>query len=345
VQALDDAHRAAPEVVVLGAGAIGCRIAAHLFEAGVACTLVDGWQAHVDAVQRQGLAFERAGSLRHLPLRAFGVGAPPDQTFDIVLFAPRSDQTLSLLPLAKSLLKLDGVIVSCQNGLNEEEIAQALGVHRTIGCSLILGARLAAPGHVQAIEGPDQLRVGGLDGVDPARVDAVARLLGPCGTVTRTDNLLGYRWMKLVLNATGNPLLLLSGLTARELHADARWRRAIIGLTREIVQTAQRGGARPEPVLELAAEHWLQPGHEPALHAALEAHGHMLGERRLSMVADFNARGRTEVDSITGKVVAKARAAGVHLPLNEAVLRLVHRMEAGQGPTPHEVLDELLALA
>lgn len=336
-----------PRIAIVGAGAIGCRIAGHLHDAGVPCTLIDGWPEHVQAIRRDGLAFERQGQTRHLPLQAFTLDAPPAGPFDLVFIATRGDQTEGVLPLAVSLLDAEGCIVSCQNGLNEDEIAQAVGTARTMGCSMIFGARLAGPGHLQVIEGPDQLRVGGLEGVPPWQVDRLARLLAPCGTVTRTDNLIGYRWMKLILNATGNPLLLLSGLGGQGLHDDVVARKVMIGLVREILRVAQACGARPEPLLNLEADQWLatDDASEREQHAQLQAHGRTLGARRLSMVADFEARGRTEVEAITGKVVRKAAALGLAVPLNEAVLRRVHELENGRRVPSLDVLPELAALA
>lgn len=336
-----------PRIAIVGAGAIGCRIAGHLLDAGVPCALIDGWPAHVEAIRRSGLAFERQGLTRQLPLQAFTLDAPPPGPFDLVFIATRGDQTAGVLPLAVSLLAADGCIVSCQNGLNEDEIAQAVGSARTMGCSMIFGARLAGPGHVQVIEGPDQLRVGGLQGVPSWQVDRLAQLLAPCGTVTRTDNLIGYRWMKLILNATGNPLLLLTGLGGQALHDDLLARRVMTGLVREILRVALAAGARPEPLLNLEAAQWLaaDEASEREQHAQWQAHGRTLGARRLSMVADFEARGRTEVEAITGKVVRKAAALGLSAPLNDAVLRLVHELEDGKRQPGLGVLAELSALA
>lgn len=336
-----------PRIAIIGAGAIGCRIAGHLLDAGIACTLIDGWKAHVEAIRQSGLAFERLGETRRLPLQAFSLESPPAGPFDLVFIATRGDQTAGVLPLAVSLLAGDGCIVSCQNGLNEDEIAQAVGPARTMGCSMIFGARLAAAGHVQVIEGPDQLRVGGLEGVPSWQVERLATLLAPCGTVTRTDNLIGYRWMKLILNATGNPLLLLTGLGGQALHDDALARRIMIGLVREILRVALAAGARPEPLLNLQPAQWLaaDAASETQQHAQLQAHGVTLGARRLSMVADFEARGRTEVEAITGKVVRKAQGLGLGVPLNEAVLRMVHELEDGRRTPAPAALTELSRLA
>lgn len=333
-------------IAIVGAGAIGCRVAAHLAQAGVATTLFDGWAEHVAALNRDGLTLEHHGREMVFPVRAYGFDAMPEERFDLVLLAVRSDDTAAALPLVERLLAPEGMVLSCQNGLNEEAIALAVGASRTLGCSLVLGARLTAPGRVAALPGPDTLRVGELDGSDSPRVRQLADLLAACGTATVTRNLLGYRWMKLVLNSIGNPLLLLSGETAAVLHEREPVRRAMIALAGEILATAAASGAEPEPVLDLPAALWRSPGArgDERLHAALREHGRSLGPRRLSMVADFEARGRTEVDHINGYVVAKALAHGRTAPLNAEVVRLVKQMEAGARKAGPESLQPLLDL-
>lgn len=339
--------KALTNIAIIGAGAIGCRIAAHLAQQGTPCVLVDGWQDHVDALNRSGLTFEHQGRMQTFSTTAYHCDTPPTERFDVVLLAVRSDETQKMLPLVQALLADDGCVVSCQNGLNEEDIAQAVGPQRTLGCSLILGARLMAPGHVLAIEGPDTLRVGEFQGGRTPRLQYFASVLGACGTATATDNLIGYRWMKLVLNATGNTLLLLTGMNGAQLHDQPDARRIIIAMAQEILRTALADGAEPEPVLEIATVNWLAPSasESATLHERLAAHGRMLGPRRLSMVADFEARGRTEVGEINGKVLDKARRLGIATPLNAAVLRMVREMETQQRSASPLVLNELLTLS
>ena len=338
-----------PRIAIVGAGAIGCRIAAHLAQQGQATTLFDGWREHVDALNAQGLVLqwpdgreERFAATAH-PLDVTG----PVRAFDIVLLAVRSDATEALLPLVQRLLAPEGCVVSCQNGVNEEAIAAAVGPERTLGCSMVFGARLVAPAVVRVLPGPDQLRTGEYLGGPSARLDRIVGLFAACGTSTATHNLVGYRWMKLVLNATGNPLLLLAGLDAQGLHGRPDARRIIIGLAREILGTALAHGIAPEPVLGVPVAQWCSDEalDSPVLHAALRQHGESLGTRRLSMVADFEARGRTEVDHITGHAVRKARALGRTAPLNEAVWRMVKEMESGQRQAGEQALTELLAVA
>lgn len=336
-------------IAIVGAGAIGCRIAAHLAQQGTRCTLLDGWAEHVAAMNQEGIRMRQSNAAEvRLPVRAFHYDDAPQERFDLVLLAVRSDATLTVLPLVQHLLADAGAVVSCQNGLNEEEIAQAVGVGRTLGCSMIFGARLTEPGMVEVLPGADTLRLGEMSGEVTPRLRAVAELLSPCGTVSFTPNLLGYRWMKLALNATGNPLLLLSGLTGEELHRREPTRRLIIGLANEVLSVARREGVRPERLLGHDDCAWSALGalDDPALHDSLFSHGISLGSRRLSMVADFEARGGTEVGEITGKVISKASKLGLSVPLNEAVLQAVRALEGGRlapGLSALQTLETLVS--
>lgn len=336
-----------PSVAIVGAGAIGCRIAAHLAAAGTRATLFDGWRAHVDALRASGLVFEGHGQgpAQHHALEAFYSDAIPSGVgrFDLVLLCTRSDETPAMLAVVERLLSADGCVVSCQNGINEEAIAQAVGAQRTLGCSLVFGARLTAPGQVVALPGEDTLRTGEMQGGETARLAAIVHLLSACGTSSATPNLMGYRWMKLVLNSIGNPLLLLSGMTAAQLHALPAAREAMRHLAREVIRAGQADGVRFEPVLGLAAADWLEPSPDGAarVHQALAAHGAGLGARRLSMVADFEARGKTEVDYINGHVVRVAARHGLAAPLNARVVQLVYALEAGHLRAGPAVIGQL----
>ncbi len=332
-----------PRIAVVGAGAIGCRIAAHLAQSGVACTLFDGWSDHVAAINERGLRLQHGSEVSTFKLPAHDFSAATEERFDIILLAVRSDATAQVLPLVHTLLASDGYVVSCQNGINEDAISVEVGAERTLGCFMVFGARLTAPGCVEVLAGPDTLTVGELNGTLSDRVQQLASLLACCGTVTVSDNLIGYRWMKLVLNSTGNPLLLLTGLDGRSLHAREDARELIIGITREILSTAAAAGVRAEPPLGQAASVWLDenPASEALLHQALQQHGEALGERRLSMVADFAARGRTEVDHLNGYAIRKAAEQGRSLPLNQAVVEAVHALQAGKIQPSPEVLQGL----
>ena len=84
-----------------------------------------------------------------------------------------------------------------------------------------------------------------------------------------------------------------------------------------------RGGARVADALGIA----LDADPEAMIDDAVgSAFGH-----RASMLQDVAARRATEVDVLNGGIVAAARDAGLDAPLNEAMVALVHGIEAELG--------------
>ena len=341
-------HSASLSIAIVGAGAIGCRLAFHLAKNGVACVLFDGWAAHVDAIDRVGLQHVEGHETSTVRLCIHALDAPVSDQFDVVLVAVRSDQTARVAPLAARLRKPSGVLVSCQNGINEHVLAEAVGLDQIFGCTMVYGARLVAPGRVEALQGEDTFRVGAWDAgrASALKLEELVSLFALCGVATRTDNLPGYRWMKLALNAMANPLLLLSGLTASELHSLELARRLMAAIAREVLAAAEVSGARVEPLLGIDAARWVSrhPHDEDAIDQCLSRHGAALGARRLSMVADFQARGQTEVDHINGFVVRALQAAGLPARLNQGVVNLVHDIELGRRAIAPDNLRELALL-
>ena len=58
------------KITVAGAGAMGCRFGAALFEAGHHVTLLDGWREHVTAINEAGLRVTDATGTRTLAVPA-----------------------------------------------------------------------------------------------------------------------------------------------------------------------------------------------------------------------------------------------------------------------------------
>jgi 2-dehydropantoate 2-reductase len=131
-------------VTVYGAGAIGGITGAALVEAGHDVLLVDSDAAHVGAMRAQGLTIERDGSATTTPVRAIEPAAL-GRDLELVLLAVKSQHTPGALRELAPRLASTGFIVSLQNGLNEDLIAQAVGAERTVGCLVNWAADWIAP--------------------------------------------------------------------------------------------------------------------------------------------------------------------------------------------------------
>ncbi len=186
-------------VIVYGAGAIGGITGAALARAGHDVLLVDSHAPHVDAINADGLTIERDGVASSVRVRA----VTPDRVgrdLPLVLVAVKSHHTADALTIVAPRLHRDGVIVSLQNGLSEEQIAQAVGAERTVGCLVNWAADWVAPGRILH-GGHGAFVLGELDGRLTPRVRELAALLSAVEDTPVTDNIWGYKWAKLIYGA------------------------------------------------------------------------------------------------------------------------------------------------
>src|SRR2546427_3763949 len=136
---------------IIGAGAIGGTVGAHLVRGGHEVLFVDRDRTHVDAINTAGLTIEGRETFT---VRATAV--PPDalresvrgRIPDAVLLCVKAMHTAAAVDALAPLLAPDNFVVSLQNGLNEKVIAARIGAARTVGAFVNFGADYLEPGRV-----------------------------------------------------------------------------------------------------------------------------------------------------------------------------------------------------
>ena len=123
-------------------------------------------------------------------------------------------------------------------------------------------------------------------------------------------------WKKLILNAATLPTAALTGMNAGGLVAHEQMRELVAQTAREATAVATSLGY-PIDVEERVG----------VILALLEK----AGPTRASMLQDFDAGRRTEIDVINGAVVRAADEQGVAVPLNRAFVALVKGWETVRG--------------
>jgi 2-dehydropantoate 2-reductase len=220
------------EYVVVGAGAIGGTVGAHLARAGHSVLFCDTDPEHVAAINANGLAIE--GPVETFTVEASAV-APDELPDDLhaVLLAVKSQHTDSALDAVAPRLAPDGFVVSLQNGINEPQIAARIGEERTVGAFVNFGADYLEPGRI-FVGGRGALYVGELDG---RRSERLARLLDDLPDAKETENIVGFLWAKeaygAMLFATA-----VSDLSIADALAEPRYRGVYVQLAREVLAAA-----------------------------------------------------------------------------------------------------------
>ncbi len=300
-------------VCIVGCGAVGSLFAAALAEVdGVEVWAYDLAQAHVDAINADGLRLTGAGEVH-----ARGIQATSDASLvppcDFGLVATKAMHTEPAIAATAHAFR-DGCVASVQNGVGNEETIAA-HVERVIRGTTFPAGKILEPGLVQwDVKGDTTF---GPFEPQPAPAAEIERLADACtrgGMPTHAvADARGAQWRKVIFNASTNPVGALTGLTHGRVCELPPLRAFVSSLVDEGKAVAAVQGieldADPEELIDHAARPEVAYGH------------------KASMLQDVEARRRTEVDYLNGGIVRFGREHGVPTPLNETVVALVKGVE------------------
>jgi 2-dehydropantoate 2-reductase len=220
-------------LTIIGAGAIGGTIGAHLIRAGHDVLLCDADPAHVEVINRDGLTIEGPVENFTVAARAVLPDDLPDR-LDRVAIAVKSHHTADAAELLRDRLAPDGYVVSFQNGLTADAISSVVGANRLIVSFVNFGADVLAPGRI--MQGNiGTFRVGEVTG---GQITArVRELVEALPYAQATDNIMGFLWGKEAYAA-----MLYAGAVSDLSIADSlegpQWRPLMLGIAREVLAQA-----------------------------------------------------------------------------------------------------------
>ena len=248
--------------------------------------------------------------------------------------------------LIEPYLAPDGVIVSLQNGINEDRIAAIVGPERTLGCVVHYSGAMTEPAHAVRFSPTawHSYSVGELDGRESERAARVAAMLSGAGPSATTTDIYGVLWAKLAINCMVNGLTASTGLSTPALWGSPLGLTLMLRLAAESARVAHAQGRRMRPLRlvatggEVPPELLLDPAAEGRVRELMEAEGtaRAAGPRSeevaTSMLQDIRKRRRPEIDYLNGYVVAEGARLGVETPANAAVVELLKGVASGDLP-------------
>ena len=304
-------------IAVAGAGAIGTWLGAALARAGHDVVLL------ARGAQRDALA---AGGVRVRGAEEYDVrvALEPDGPVDAVFLTVKAHDQASV-PIGP-LLGPETMVVAAQNGIPwwyfhafggpfdgrrveavdpGGAVSAAVAPERALGLVVYMGAVIGPPGTVTAR--PEAgLVIGEPSGEDSPRLRAMAGALEEAGfPVRRSADIRTELWTKLMGNAAFNPISMLTGAGLGTMARDPGTRALVSAAMEEAVAIAAALGS--EITISI-----------PDRLAITER----LGEHRTSMLQDFEAGKRVELDAILAAPVELARLTNTPAPTLEALLAL-----------------------
>ncbi len=341
-------------VAVVGCGAIGSSTAGALRLADVDLVVVDPWYQHVEAIKATGLQVSTTKGLLTVPVPALHLDEfdLSDELFDIVLLGVKAYDTGWMARIVEPHLSASGYVVSLQNGLNEQRIADVVGPKRTIGCVVLMSADFMGPDQARRTTDPDAetFVIGELDGADSSRLVDLQGILSPAGKTAISTNIWGELWAKLAINCMINALSGITGYSVPQMWADTLASDLMIHICGEVVDVSKAVGVDMEPIR--LASSVVDPNRFAAAHRgdaaarsevmesvsgiAAQAASPNKNQASASLLQDIVRHRRTEVEYLNGLVARFSRDRGISAPYNSVLPGLVRDVESGaleQGPS------------
>jgi 2-dehydropantoate 2-reductase len=309
-------------VAVVGAGAIGGLLGAHIARSEQDVILV-ARGPHLAAMRSRGVTVRHGDD---------EFTAHPECTDDIQAIS-RSDivfltlKAHSLPAVAEAIgsaLAEGASVVGAQNGIpwwyfeNRHletvdpggVIARNIPHSSVVGCVAYPAAQVFEPGVIEWLEG-NRFSVGEPDGSRSERAIAISSILVKAGFKAPIQpRIRNEIWLKLLGNATFNPVSALTGATLADMVSSPVTRVLIHALMEEVDAVARALGIEVPLTIEKRIEG-----------AAAT------GEHKTSMLQDLEAGRPLEADALLGAVVELAEGAGVPVPSLRVVYGLTKLLD------------------
>ncbi len=304
-------------VAIVGAGAIGGLLGAHLSRSGQDVVLI-ARGPHLAAMRERGLTIRsHEGDFTVHPRCTDEITAIGEA--GVVFLTLKAHSIPAVAPAIGSALATGACVVGAMNGvpwwyfpdrhLESVDpggvIARSIPQDRVVGCVVYPAATLVEPGVIEHEEG-NRFSLGEPDGSKSQRVQAIAKLLAAAGFKAPVQSRLRNEiWLKLLGNATLNPVSALTGATLAGIFETQGGRDLIRTLMEEVAAVARSLGVE------------LPVSVDKRMEGAAS-----VGEHRTSMLQDRQAGKPLEVDALLGAVIEIAGGNGVPVPSLRVLYRL-----------------------
>jgi 2-dehydropantoate 2-reductase len=302
------------KITIAGSGAMGCRFGGALADAGHEVLLLDGWRAHVDAINASGLRISESAGSR--VVRVTAAPFPAAKAADLLIVFCKATQTASVAAASAAAIGPRTLVLTLQNGLGNIEVLRRHAPEgRLLAGTTTLGTELLGPGHIRAL-GTGETVLGALrqESSDDAErvVETLTNALIPARVA---DDALGAIWAKVAFNCVLNSLC---AITATPVSALAAFD-GFDSLAGEILGEVAAVAAAEGVAVDVAASlRLIKAQFDPAAS----------GDHLASTLQDLMNDRPTEIAHLNGAVAARAARQGIAAPANILITALVRLLEA-----------------
>ena len=297
---------------IAGSGAMGCRFGYQLFKAGKEVILLDKWEDHIKAIQKDGLKIvgDHEDCI-HIPIMR---PEEATQKADFIVLFTKAMQLETMLQSLKGIITDKTKVLCLLNGLGHEDVIKKYIPEKNILMGVtVWTAGLKGPG-TALLTATGSVNLQSIDQSGEKEAMVFVDLLNEAGLkVTYDEDVVPSIWRKACVNGTMTSTCALLDCTIGEFFASEEALRVVDTIIHEFVMVGEATGVKlDEQAIKDYVMHTsvVAAGHYPSMHQDL-VQNHRL----------------TEIDYINGAVAKKGDSLGIPTPYCHMITDLVHAKE------------------
>lgn len=333
-------------ITVVGAGSIGGVVAAVLHRRGIGVELVCRREEQAVTIRSEGLELTgRLGSFRARVPAVSTVDALQGRK-EIVFLATKAQDMLAPARQLLPYLAPESVVVSLQNGVSVDPLAEVIGRERVVGCVVGWGSTMESDSRIR-VTSRGSFVVGRLDGSHDGRLERIRELLSLIQPTRTTENIYGALFSKLMINACINSVGAATGLPLGKMLTFRDAPRLFQRILSEAAAVAAAAGITIQPYSGQFNLYRIFSAGGPAAIPlrgliALLVRSLGYGGVRSSTLQSLDRGRATEIDWLNGYIVALGTQHGVETPINRRIVEVVKEIEQGKRAMSADNLAEIL---
>ncbi len=304
------------KIGIIGTGAIGKILAAHLGNIGCEVYAIDIKKNIVDAINKNGLHITGKEELHSRITKAFtSIEHLYKLDLHYIFLCLKSWVLPEILEQLKQFNNGKSSLVSFQNGLDTEAVLIPIMPQEKVFRVVVNYAGvITIPGSVKMTFFHPPNYIGCLEGAGNKAIETakeIALLLTESGLETEyVSNIKEKVWRKTILNSCMMPTSVITHLTMAQIMGLPETKEIIVTKLRECLDVAKAEGIIFEDDFMDKAIAYLTNA----------------GDHKTSMLVDFEEGNKLEIDFLNGKIQEYADKHGISCPANKLALSLIKGM-------------------
>jgi 2-dehydropantoate 2-reductase len=332
-------------ILVVGAGAVGGITAVLLKKDGYDVEIVCKYDDYAKLISSRGIEVNGACGNFTVPMQAYSSLADIKEEKDIILHATKANDMIEAAKSMKNILKENGFVISMQNGICVDDLAAILGKDKVVGCVTGWGATMNSQGNLVMASAGDFV-IGYPEKAPDEYLLSIAEILSSVVPVKMTDNIIGHLYSKLIINSCITSLGAICGMYLGKMLSIKKIRRIFIEIIREAVAVADKMQIKIEVFAGKLDFHKFLNGN--SIFADFRRHlfiiiiGIKYRKLKSSSLQSLERGKLTEIDYLNGYIVKNGKRSGIPVPVNTAVVDIIHDIEQKKRGITFNNFDNLV---